>query len=73
MAQGQIYTYLQKHKKRWFTVRELSKKLKLTQSAIAVSVLKLNKYTFIEKRMVESTTQPKRQPIPEYTIIDDEN
>jgi DNA-binding MarR family transcriptional regulator len=53
MTQGQIYTYLLKHPKQWYTVRELSKNLKLSQSATSANILKLHKYDFVRKRIIE--------------------
>ncbi len=47
MGQEQVYTFLKKHRKRWFTSRQITDKLKVSYGSVGTSLQKLRQSNII--------------------------
>jgi|TARA_B100001971_G_C18179178_1_gene531735 Mn-dependent DtxR family transcriptional regulator len=50
MGQQEIYDFLKKNKKKWFTARDISKKLKVSIGSVTNCLKKLRKSSSIQYR-----------------------
>ncbi len=63
MGQQEVSDFLKKHKPKWFTAREISKGLNLSNSSVTVSLAKLKSRNYIkykESFMLTVDNSPRR-------------
>jgi len=56
MGQQEVYTFLRRHRNKWFSAKEIMNKLKLSQGSVSMSLLKLRKGKIIDFKLEKEIT-----------------